>query len=709
MTQPRLAPTAWTPDRLCGALERLAGSSGNRDRVAAPQRELLTAALSGSLELADRAIASECARLGLECETVSMTREDLETHLHHHAPLIVRVHDEAPPGYAVIEGARWGQIRVACPDGSTRSVSIRDWIARLPVPDRVRREVDQLIERSRIAPRRRAIAAAQLEKERLAGHRCATGWSLHRRSGAPLTTALSEDGVFAHALWSLGFSLLARALSIGGWVVLFDALTDRNLTGSVMFAWVLLVATGEFAQMTAGWFQSHGSVRLGALLRDRMLLGATRLGLDAVRIRGAGHWLGIVLESHGFESHTIGGVFGGALTSVELAAAIAVLLAAPHTTGLAWLLMAWCVASIALHVWRLPRWRAWFRTRQRLSRRMVEGMLGHRTRAMQEAPGAPDHELDAAAERHLRVSGELDRWQVWIAVLAPRGWLVAGFALLLTDASWRETVAGTSWMTVAGLLLGYGALERLTTACSSLSNAAAALDSIRPLLRAARRANRATRPEAPIEPEWLPTGEPVIECVAIGYRHRGRLNEVLRGCSLEIGPGARVSIDGASACGKSTLAGILAGIRIARSGQVRIGGRDARSIPERDRVRHLSLAPQPSENHVFSDTLAFNLLLGRPWPHRAEDYEDARLVCEELGLGSLIRRMPAGLHQQVGEVGWQLSQGESHRVFIARAMLQRSRVVILDEGLGGLDPASRSRCLGMLDRRPEAVVLTSVR
>jgi ATP-binding cassette subfamily B protein len=61
------------------------------------------------------------------------------------------------------------------------------------------------------------------------------------------------------------------------------------------------------------------------------------------------------------------------------------------------------------------------------------------------------------------------------------------------------------------------------------------------------------------------------------------------------------------------------------------------------------MAPQFQENHVFSDTFAFNLLMGRRWPPRPEDLQDAEAICRELGLGEVMDRMPSGFQQMLGE------------------------------------------------------------
>lgn len=69
--------------------------------------------------------------------------------------------------------------------------------------------------------------------------------------------------------------------------------------------------------------------------------------------------------------------------------------------------------------------------------------------------------------------------------------------------------------------------------------------------------------------------------------------------------------------------------------------------------RRVAWVPQFHQNHVLTGPLAFNLLMGHPDPASPRAREDAVAVCEELGLGPLLSRMPGGLEQMVGETGWQ--------------------------------------------------------
>ena len=77
-----------------------------------------------------------------------------------------------------------------------------------------------------------------------------------------------------------------------------------------------------------------------------------------------------------------------------------------------------------------------------------------------------------------------------------------------------------------------------------------------------------------------------------------------------------------------------------------------------------------------------------------------------LGLGGVLDRMPAGLQQMVGEGGWQLSNGEKSRLYIARALLQKAEMIIFDESFASLDPVNLRRALEcVLKRAPTLMVI----
>jgi ABC-type bacteriocin/lantibiotic exporter with double-glycine peptidase domain len=193
--------------------------------------------------------------------------------------------------------------------------------------------------------------------------------------------------------------------------------------------------------------------------------------------------------------------------------------------------------------------------------------------------------------------------------------------------------------------------------------------------------------EPPAEP---PPSNTPVHAQNVSYAYSGR--DVLTGVSLDIRPGDRVLLQGPSGAGKSTLAAVLAGLRVPTAGAV-------------SGASGVVIAPQFHEDHLISASLAFNLLLGNRWPAAPDDLRQAWEICVELGLGPVLERMPAGLEQPVGEVGWQLSHGERSRIYVARALLSGGGTVVLDESFAALDPAALEQTLRCVLKRASALVV----
>ena len=179
----------------------------------------------------------------------------------------------------------------------------------------------------------------------------------------------------------------------------------------------------------------------------------------------------------------------------------------------------------------------------------------------------------------------------------------------------------------------------------------------------------------------------------------------MQACHLQIYPGDRLLLEGPSGGGKTTLAALVSGLRRPDAGVLMFHGYDWHSWGESGWGRSVAVAPQFHENHIFTETFGFNVLLGRRWPPTPEDLREAQTLCQELGLGELLARMPAGWQQMVGENGWQLSHGECSRIYIARALLQRAELIVLDESFGALDPENLERALRCVLRRAPTLLV----
>ncbi|HEY8925864.1 MAG TPA: ABC transporter ATP-binding protein, partial [Polyangia bacterium] len=502
--------------------------------------------------------------------------------------------------------------------------------------------------------------------------------------------------------------------------VLASALDRRWL-----LAFLALQAMVIPLELLTTWLAGVLGADVGALVKRRLLVGALALDPEQVRHRGVGRFLGLVYESSAVEKMGLAGGFTAALATIELLVSCVVLALGAGGIGHAASLVGWTVLGGAL-AWRyLRRRQAWTERRLELTYDLVERLAGHRTRLAQEDPAHHHDEEDRALEEYVRESRGLDRAQLALGAVLPWGWLVVGIAGLLAAYVLAPPItapgaaaAGRLATGVGGVLLAQRALARLAEGLTQIAGAVIAWREVRPLLAAAGRAPAVGAPLAGEgEPHAAGAGGVAVDTVdgaaapallearELTYGYGDRAAPVLRGASLVIADGDRLLVGGPSGGGKSTLASLLAGLRSPSSGILRARGLDRATLGANGWRRRVVSAPQLHENHVFSATLAFNLLLGRRWPPERRDLEEAEALCRELGLGPLLSRMPAGILQMVGETGWQLSQGERSRLFIARALLQGSDLLILDESFAALDPPTLEQAMTCVLERARALMI----
>ncbi|WP_441251732.1 ABC transporter ATP-binding protein [Kitasatospora sp. McL0602] len=160
--------------------------------------------------------------------------------------------------------------------------------------------------------------------------------------------------------------------------------------------------------------------------------------------------------------------------------------------------------------------------------------------------------------------------------------------------------------------------------------------------------------------------------------------EVLHGISFRAEPGQTIALVGSSGAGKSTIAQLLPRLYDTDEGAVRIGGTDVRDVTHASLTGALGMVTQ--DGHLFHDSVRANLLLARPEAGEDELWD----VLRRARLEDLVRSLPDGLDTVVGERGYRLSGGERQRMTIARLLLARQRVVILDEATAHLDSTSEA-------------------
>jgi subfamily B ATP-binding cassette protein MsbA len=253
-----------------------------------------------------------------------------------------------------------------------------------------------------------------------------------------------------------------------------------------------------------------------------------------------------------------------------------------------------------------------------------------------------------------------------------------------------ELTAGTL---VAFLLYAVtiaGAISSLAGFWGNLQEAAGAAERIFELL--ARPVDLADPPE----PRPLP--RPLQGRVAyrdVAFRYGPELPRVLEGIELEIEPGETVALVGASGAGKSTLASLLPRFHDPEAGAVTVDGVDVREVALEELRGAIGIVPQ--EPMLFAGTVRENLLYGNLEATEAE----VEAAVEAAHAAVFVRELPDGLDQLVGERGVTLSAGQRQRLAIARVMLKRPRILILDEASSSLDAESERLVQDALDRLVE--------
>jgi len=197
----------------------------------------------------------------------------------------------------------------------------------------------------------------------------------------------------------------------------------------------------------------------------------------------------------------------------------------------------------------------------------------------------------------------------------------------------------------------------------------------------------------PETPAVLPSpvrGEVAFEGVT--FRYGQGLPLVLKGIDVGIAPGERVALVGTSGAGKSTMASLISRFYDVEDGRVTLDGLDVRTVGLTDLRTHIGIVPQ--EPMLFAGTVRENLAYGRP---DASDQE-IETAARNAHAHDFIQSFPNGYDQLIGERGVTLSAGQRQRVAIARVMLERPAVLILDEASSSLDAESESLVQDALDR-----------
>lgn len=316
--------------------------------------------------------------------------------------------------------------------------------------------------------------------------------------------------------------------------------------------------------------------------------------------------------------------------------------------------------------------------------------------------GRPSHESAEFADRARRVRdiGVRTAMLQWVFIAALT--LVSALALALVYGlggfyALRGSLAAGDVVALALLLTRlYAPLTALASARVEIMGALVSFERVFEVLDLPplidERSDARDVPDGPVAVEFdrvrfaYPAADKVslasLEEVAVLDERGGA--DVLHDVSFRAEPGQMVALVGSSGAGKSTLASLIPRLYDVEDGSVRLSGVDVRDLSFATLRATIGMVTQ--DGHLFHESLRANLLLAAPDATESKLWE----ALHAARLDELIDSLPDGLDTIVGERGYRLSGGERQRLTIARLLLARPQVVILDEATAHLDSTSEA-------------------
>lgn len=680
-----LERSIWADSELSAGIRRLTEKIGHAN-AAAPQD--------------NKNIPQLAAAMGVEAVATQSTCGELDNTLARLSPGVIRL--KSQPGCLLIAAHKGRQLKLLSPDGSCYSLSaeeIADFLRAdrglTPNPDTETLLVNLGLQGARLKRAQSQITLQQLDSTPIDNI-----WLLRPHPSRGLRAAATHAKIAQYAFGFVLSHIGERLMLIFGIGLLIYSVTHALWSAAILVTW-LLIAITQLAFSNAGRrCQLQVNLRSGIVIKRQLQFNALHLPPGSLSGKGPAQLLGQTLEAEGLHSNALSGVFVAvnALLDIGIALILAVFLG---YWSVFFLLFALIIFASYLSVAFVRSYTHWATQRVRLSHITIEHMQGNRTRLIQSHPTNLHTEEERCLHQYWMASADMDKMSLWLQTFVPGMWLATGLGLICVYLMFSSI----SFVALIGLLgvvlLAWNALQAFADSSHHFARTLYSWQQVMTLL-----SFRSPEPEplVSIASSRSDTAHATLEASEISYGYQPEA-PVLSGLSIQLQKGEKYLLQGESGSGKSTLLSLLSGQTQKKHGLLLLNDRDIETLGEMSWRKNVCWVPQFNDNYIFSGTLLYNLMLGRAWPPSQDDVEDVLDVCEMLELFPLIRKMPARLLQPIGEMGWQLSQGEASRVCLARALIQRPDFILLDESLGALDATTSLRILRQLEEDKASILL----
>ncbi|SSC64375.1 thiol reductant ABC exporter subunit CydC [Ciceribacter selenitireducens] len=530
-------------------------------------------------------------------------------------------------------------------------------------------------------------------------------WRVFRRVWRRRFGALAIGILLSVAVLGAGLALLG----LSGWFITaagMAGLAGAGLTFDVFrpSAGVRFLALGRAAARYGERLATHDATLKGlAELRVALLSAMLRKPVVLLaRLRGSERLNHLTIDVDALDGVALRLVMPAIAATLVLAAALALI---------GWLVLPsvalWEIGSYVgglgaalVFAARFSRQPSRFAQRaiQALRMRFIDMMRGQTELAV--AGRLEDHRqsiLDAH-RRLQRAQARIDAVErVSALVLGLAGTIAAGGGLLIGGLA-----AADGKIDPASAALGFFAALALVETAAPLARGIAELGK---MTDAARRIEAqfddpaGPAPGNPMPASPLPADHPLLSVSDLAYRQRSRV--LFEGIAFSVGAGETLALVGPSGSGKTTLLNVVRGLMVPAQGSVTIEGRPLDAYGEAERAACIGYLPQRTT--LVSGTIADNLRIADPEASEEMLWHSLKIAC----LDRVVDER-GGLDCQLGEAGLGLSGGERRRLALARMLLRRPRIILLDEPTEGLEEETAHMLLERLRQGfPEAAILVA--
>jgi ATP-binding cassette subfamily B protein len=618
-------------------------------------------------------LTSAPVAMGLETTLESPSWAELTDVLHRRGPCLVLANRGRPVQLAVLRERN--RCRLLCPDGTELSASVDDVVTWLVSTSNAGAKLAPLFNGLTDGPRK---VARLLATERMAGDDCLVveyALDAAHTVAAQVAQLSGWRSLVYYAVTALG---AAFALGLATWSLGSAAVDGRVNLGRIV-AWTVLSLTMVVLKYMSANSLGTFSLAMAAVVKKRLLEGAFFIEHERIRKLGIGALLARLNEASIIERGGVDEAVGVLFPMGVLAGAAYAFANGAYPVSMCAALALTCVLLIVVVTVMQTSFAESYAARLGLTESLVDKLLGHRTRINQENPALHHEGEDDELADYVRKAARQD---TLATILSSYGRVWFFFGSMVVLFAFVQAISPTQILfTAGGILLSESALAELGGIASRVTAWRSAWGSVGDLVRAGRTRERPQR-DATVEvsDSSLPT---VVSVSSVAFRYSDAGRTILTNATLGVQQGDRLLLEGPSGGGKTTFLKLLAGEIRPTGGTILVNGVDFHSVSEAEWRQRVASAPQFHENYIFSNTFLFNI---DPHAFGPVVRAEGEKICAELGLDTLVAKMPSGTAQLLGETGWQLSHGERSRVFIARALLQGADVLVFDESFGALDP-----------------------